>query len=130
MDSRSPVFQKPSSSRTTWSEPRCEQLRQQDRAVAAEFEAVNKQYFSGAMPSDQYHGLFKYYMAKISTLSDELDEELRKDTPSFEQTAMDWGCAANEEEAKKLWLNLMKQQDFSVRSCRSGFTYRRDPRGH
>ncbi|TFY72003.1 hypothetical protein EVG20_g985 [Dentipellis fragilis] len=115
-------------SRTTWSEPHCEKLRLEHLAVLAESKAVSDQFFSGLMTVYEYQRLHKRYTARLDALSEELDEELKKETPSTVQRAMDWGYT--QEDAEKMWRNLMKQEDFYSNLSRNRFLYRRDVRDH
>ncbi|KAA1476693.1 hypothetical protein DENSPDRAFT_843732 [Dentipellis sp. KUC8613] len=115
--------------RTTWSESYLEKVRQEHFAVLAEFRAVNKQFFnSGHMTIDEYEPLRKQYMDRLDALSDEIDEELKKETPSMVQTAMDWGYS--KEDAVKIRRNFLDRAKFYSRLRRNSFVHRRDVRGH
>ncbi|KAA1476678.1 hypothetical protein DENSPDRAFT_843712 [Dentipellis sp. KUC8613] len=115
-------------SREVWSDRHLERLRLERCTVVAEFEAVRDQFSSGTMPTCQFQSLNKHYLARLEAVREELDEELKKEAPSPVQKAMDWGYT--QEDAEKIWHNLLEQEDLNFRSSRNGFLYRRNVRGH
>ncbi|KAA1476695.1 hypothetical protein DENSPDRAFT_843736 [Dentipellis sp. KUC8613] len=114
--------------KTTWSEPYLEKVRQEHLAVLAEFRAVKKQFFSGHISRSEYEPLREQYMDRLDALSDEIDEELKKETPGMVQRAMDWGYS--EGDAEKIWRNFLDREKFYSRLRRNSFLHRRDAGGH
>ncbi|KAA1476708.1 hypothetical protein DENSPDRAFT_843767 [Dentipellis sp. KUC8613] len=114
--------------RTTWSEPYFEKVRQEHLAVLAESKALSDQYSIGNMTIDEYARLDKQYVARLEALGEELEKEMKKETPSTVQRAIDWGYS--EEEAERIWRNVMKWENFYSNLGRNGHYRRRDVRGH
>ncbi|KAA1476690.1 hypothetical protein DENSPDRAFT_874777 [Dentipellis sp. KUC8613] len=114
--------------RTTWSEPYYEKVHQEHLAVLAESRAVSKQFFSGHMTIHEYGPLRKQYMDRLDALSDELDKELKKETPSMVQTAMDWGYSA--EDAEKMCRDFWGREKLFSHSRKNGVYHRRDVRAY
>ncbi|KAA1476664.1 hypothetical protein DENSPDRAFT_843688 [Dentipellis sp. KUC8613] len=115
-------------SRKTWSDPYCQRLRLEYSTVLDEFDAVSDQFFNGSMTIYEFEGLYKHYTARMNALTEELDEERKKEAPSPVQKAMDWGYT--KENAEKMWLNYMEQRRSNNDSSRNNFLDRRDVRGH